>query len=123
MEAAVTSIHSPIRDLRPGQRFEGRYACVRKDRLTARNGSTYLSLELRDRTGTLPARIFRAADRIGLRFDRGDAVIARGRVERFGGDVVAELDDVRRLDAGQYEPGEFLPVAYRSAEELDGFLE
>ena len=37
-----------IAELRSGQRFEGRYACVRKDRLTARNGGAYLSLELRD---------------------------------------------------------------------------
>ena len=67
-----------IAELRPGQRFEGRYACVRKDRLTARNGGAYLSLELRDRTGTLAARVFREADRAGVRFDRGDAVLARG---------------------------------------------
>ena len=57
---------------------KGEFACVRKDRLTARNGSTYLSLELRDRTGTLPARVFREADRIGLRFESGDAVRGQG---------------------------------------------
>ena len=73
----------------PGQRFEGRYACLRKDRLTARNGGAYLSFELRDRTGTLAARVFREADRIGLRFERGDAVLrprqARALQRRVGG--------------------------------------
>jgi 3'-5' exoribonuclease len=112
-----------IGDLRPGQRFEGRFACVRKDRLTARNGSAYLSLELRDRSGKLAGRVFREADRIGLRFDRGDAVLARGRVERFKGELAAELDDVRRLEPGSFDPAEFLPAAYRSVEELEGFLE
>ena len=76
-----TGLGPPIAELRSGQRFEGRYACVRKDRLTARNGGAYLALELRDRTGTLPARVFREADRIGLRFERGDAV-ARSRQAR-----------------------------------------
>jgi 3'-5' exoribonuclease len=112
-----------ISELRAGQRFEGRYACVRKDRLTARNGSSYLMVELRDRSGTLPARIFREADRIGLRFERGDAVVARGRLQRFRGDLVAELQDVRRLEPGSFDPAEFLPTAYRSIEELEGFLE
>ena len=112
-----------IASLRPGQRFQGRYACLRKERLTARNGSTYLALELRDRTGTLPARVFREPDRVGLRFEAGDAILARGRVERFRGELVAELDDVRPLPEGSYDPAEFLPVAYRSLEELEGFLE
>jgi len=112
-----------VADLRPGQRFKSAFACVRKDRLTARNGSTYLSLQLRDRSGVVPARVFREADRIGLRFESGDAVLVQGRIERFRGELVAELDDVERLEPGSYDPGAFLPAAYRSVEELEGFLE
>jgi 3'-5' exoribonuclease len=128
MEAAVAQAtenqRSPrVADLRPGRRFEGRFSCLRKDRLTSRNGGSYLSVELRDPTGTLPARVFREADRIGLRFESGDAVRVRGRVERFRGEMVAELDDVERLEPGTYDPAEFLPAAYRSVEELEGFLE
>ncbi|HEX3263290.1 MAG TPA: HD domain-containing protein [Solirubrobacterales bacterium] len=96
---------------------------MRKDRLTARNGGSYLSVELRDRTGTLPARVFREADRIGLRFEGGDAVRVRGRVERFRGQMVAELEDIERLQPGSFDPAEFLPAAYRSVDELEGFLE
>jgi len=112
-----------IAELRPGHRFDGRFGCLRKDRLTSRNGGSYLSLELRDPSGTLPARVFREADRIGLRFEAGDAVRVRGRVERFRGEMVAELDDVERLEPGNFDPAEFLPAAYRSVEELEGFLE
>jgi 3'-5' exoribonuclease len=128
MEAAVapTTDARPatrIADLRPGSRFEGRFGCLRKDRLTSRNGGSYLSVELRDPSGTLPARVFREADRIGLRFESGDAVRVRGRVERFRGEMVAELDDVERLEPGSFDPAEFLPAAYRPVEELEGFLE
>ena len=128
VEAAVAisserSAHRTIAELRPGRRFEGRYACVRKDRLVARNGGTYLAIELRDRTGTLPARVFREADRIGLRFSSGDAVHARGKLDRYRGELVAELDDVQAIEPGGFDPAEFLPAAYRSADELEGFLE
>lgn len=121
--AAVTPIHPSITELRAGQRFEGRYACQSKERLTARNGSVYLSLRLRDRTGTIAARAFREADRLALRFERGDAIWVRGKVERYRGELVAELDDVRRIEPAEVDPAEFLPAAYRSLDELDGFLE
>ena len=127
MEAAealtVPAPTQPVAELRAGQPFSGRYACVRKDRMTGRNGAPYLAVELRDRTGTISARVFREADRLGSRFDRGDAVLARGRAQRYRGELSAELDDVRRLEPGSWDPAEFLPVAYRSIEELNGFFE
>jgi 3'-5' exoribonuclease len=114
---------STISELSPGQRFRGDYACVRKDRLTAMNGSPYLSIELRDRTGSITGRAFREVDRLAARFDRGDAIRVSGRVERFRGELVAEIDDVRAIEGADLDPGEFLPTAYRDPDELAGFLE
>jgi 3'-5' exoribonuclease len=121
MEATAQTTR--IAELRPGQRFDGIYACVRKDRLSARNGSIYLSMELRDRTGSIPARAFRDVDGLAGRFERGDAIRVSGRVERFRGELVAEVADIQPLDASELDPSEFLPVAYRNPEELEGFLE
>jgi 3'-5' exoribonuclease len=112
-----------IAELAPGQRFEGVYACVRKDRLSARNGSIYLSLELKDRTGTIPARAFRDVDRLAARFERGDPIRVTGKVERFRGELVAEVEEIQAIEGGELDPAEFLPAAYRDADELDGFLE
>jgi len=112
-----------VAELRAGDSADGVYACVRKDRLAARNGSPYLALELRDRTGSLPARIFRDADFVAGRFERGDLVQLKGRVERFRGDLVVEIGAISRADAAGVDPAEFLPVAYRDIDELDGFLE
>src|SRR5688572_2370051 len=116
MEAAEALTESAptqsVAELRAGQPFSGRFACVRKDRMTGRNGAAYLAVELRDRTGTIPARVFRDADRLANRFDRGDAVHARGRAQRYRGELAAEIEDVRRLEPGSWEPAEFLPVAY-----------
>ena len=120
MEAAAAP---SIAELRPGQRFSGVYACVRKDRLSARNGSIYLSLELRDRSGSIAARAFREVDRLAGRFERGDAIQVSGKVERFRGELVAEIEDIQAVDAADLDPAEFLPTAYRDAEELEGFLE
>jgi 3'-5' exoribonuclease len=112
-----------VAELRAGGEIEGVFACTRKDRLTARNGSTYLAVELRDRTGAIPARAFRDADFLAGQFERGDLVSVRGRVERFRDELQVDLKAIRRADDGTADPATFLPVAYRDVDELDGFLE
>jgi 3'-5' exoribonuclease len=122
VNSAETTVAS-ISALRPGQDVIGVYACTRKDRLTTRTGAPYLALELRDRSGTVPARVFRDADSLAGRFERGDLVRVRGRVERFRDELVLEAVDVTRAGGGEVDPAEFLPTAYRDLDELDGFLE
>ncbi len=107
--------------LRSGDEVDGIYACTRKDRLTARTGTSYLALEFRDRTATLAGRAFRDADVLAGRFDRGDLVRVRGRVERFRDALQIDVRAVERADSA--DPAGFLPVAYRDVDELDGFLE
>ena len=101
------------------------FACTRKDRLTARTGTPYLALELRDPTGTIPARVFRDADALAGGFERGELVRVRGRVDRFRDELVLEVIEIARADAADADadPAAFLPSAYRDLDELDGFLE
>ncbi len=96
-------------------------ACTRKERLMGRSGSPYLALDLRDREGTIAARAFRDADVLAGRFERGDLVRVRGRVERFREEL--QLDVTAIDPAPGADPASFLPVAYRDLDELDGFLE
>jgi 3'-5' exoribonuclease len=121
----LAAVPSPgtLATLRPGERVEGIYACTRKERLAARTGAPYLALELRDATAALPARVFRDADRQGGRFDAGELVSVSGRVVRFREQTQLELDSIARAEASLVDPREFLPVAYRDLDELDGFLE
>jgi 3'-5' exoribonuclease len=112
-----------VAQFRPGDDVDAVLACTRKDRLTARSGSAYLALELSDRTGRIAGRAFRDADRLAGRFDRGDLVRVRGRVERFREELQLEVHDIARAAGAQADPAAFLPVAYRDLDELDGFLE
>ena len=109
--------------LRPAQEIDAVFACTRKDRLLSRAGTPYLALELRDRTGAIQARAFRDADLLAGRFERGDLVRVRGRVERFRDELQIEVRAIDRAQADEVDPGAFLPRAYRDLDELDGFLE
>ncbi len=121
--AAAGSSEAPstVSTLRAGEAVDGVFACTRKDRLLARSGSPYLALELRDRTGAVPARAFRDADLLAGRFERGDLVRVGGRVERFRDQLQVEVRTIER--AAGADPAAFLPIAYRDLDELDGFLE
>jgi 3'-5' exoribonuclease len=116
VEQAIT-----IAQLRAGSEVEGVFACTRKDRLTARSGSPYLAVELRDSSGAIQARAFRDADFLAGQFDRGDLVAVSGRVERFRDELQIELGSIRRAEG--VDPAGFLPTAFRDLDELDGFLE
>jgi 3'-5' exoribonuclease len=110
-----------VATLRAGTDVDAVFACARKDRLTGRSGSPYLALELRDRTGAIPARAFRDADFLSGLFDRGDLVRVQGRVDRFRDELQVEVRAIERAEG--LDPAAFLPMAYRDLEELDGFLE
>jgi 3'-5' exoribonuclease len=55
------------------------------------------------------------------RFERGDLVRVRGRVERFRDELQVDVRSIERAESA--DPAAFLPVAYRDLDELDGFLE
>ncbi|MGH2831710.1 MAG: HD domain-containing protein [Solirubrobacteraceae bacterium] len=112
-----------VATLRAGQEVEGVFACSRKERLISRVGAPYLTVALRDRTGTITARAFRDADLLAGCFERGDLVRVRGRVERFRDELQLALEAIERAAGSDADPAAFLPVAYRDLDELDGFLE
>ncbi len=117
----MLTAETTVATLRAGEDVDAVFACSRKDRLTARAGLPYLALELRDRTGAIQGRAFRDADLLAGRFDRGELVRVRGRVERFRDELQVDVKAIERAAAA--DPAAFLPVAYRDVEELDGFLE
>jgi 3'-5' exoribonuclease len=119
--SSPSSAEVTIAGLRAGDMVDAVFACSRKDRLTARSGSPYLALELRDKTGAIQARAFKDADVLSGRFDRGDLVRVAGRVDRFRDELQLEIRNIIRAE--QADPAAFLPVAYRNVDELEGFLE
>ncbi len=106
------------------QEVDGVFACTRKERQISRAGTPYLTVELRDRTGTIVARAFRDADLLAGRFERGELVRvqrARRALPRRAADRARSRS--RAPTAREADPARFLPRAYRDLDELEGFLE
>jgi 3'-5' exoribonuclease len=111
-----------VATLRDDDEVDAVFACTRKERQITRGGSPYLTLELRDSSGSIRARAFRDADVLAGRFERGELVRVRGRVQRFRDELQIELRAIERA-GGDADPARFLPTAYRDRDELEGFLE
>jgi 3'-5' exoribonuclease len=112
-----------IATFRAEEEVDGVFACTRKERQLSRAGSPYLTIGLRDSTGSILARAFRDADVLAGRFQRGELVRVRGRVQRFRDELQIDVQTIARAEGEQADPARFLPVAYRDLDELEGFLE
>jgi 3'-5' exoribonuclease len=113
-----------IAELQPDTEVDGVYACTKKQKLTARSGSPYLSVELSDATGKIGARAFRDASFLDAQFDRGDIVRVAGRVESFQDQRQINLRSIKRAEPGEAgSAADYLPSAYRDVDELEGFFE
>ena len=112
-----------IATLRLDDEVDAVFACTRKERKLSRAGSPYLTVELRDSSGAIVGRAFRDADVLAGRFQRGELVRVRGRVQRFRDALQIELSAIARADGEDQDPARFLPTAYRDRDELEGFLE
>jgi 3'-5' exoribonuclease len=123
MPASDKEPETMVATLREGQEVAGVYACSRKERQLSRLGVPYLTVELRDRTGSILARAFRDADLLAGRFERGDLVRVEGRVERFRDQLQVGLRTIVRAEGVGADPAGFLPVAHRDLDELEGFYE
>jgi 3'-5' exoribonuclease len=115
-----------VATLRCEEEVDAVFACTRKERQISRAGTPYLTVELRDSTGAIRGRAFRDADVLAGRFQRGELVRVRGRVQRFRDELRIELRTIAsadRADGAEADPTRFLPTAYRDRDELEGFLE
>jgi 3'-5' exoribonuclease len=121
--APSTAHVQSVATLRGDDDVDAVFACTRKERQISRMGTPYLTLELRDSSGSIRARAFRDADVLAGRFERGELVRVRGRVQRFRDELQIELRAIERARDDDADPARFLPTAYRDRDELEGFLE
>jgi 3'-5' exoribonuclease len=110
-----------VATLRAGGEVDSVFACTRKERQITKAGAPFLTVELRDSTGSIVGRAFRDADLLAGRFERGELVRVAGRVERFREQLQIDVREIARAEGA--DPRSFLPSAYRDLDELEGFLE
>jgi 3'-5' exoribonuclease len=98
-----------VDQLRDGDEIADVYLATDKQLRANRNGVYYIQLDLRDRTGSIAARIWNAGEPLFRQFENGDYVVVDGKVQLFQGSLQAILTRIERADAKALDPADFLP--------------
>src|ERR1700722_12130963 len=83
-----------------------------------RQGNLYLNLELRDKTGTVGARLWNASESLAPLFEPGDFLHVRGKTQVFQGSLQIILNHLEVVDPSQIEPEDFLPQSTQNIAKL-----
>src|SRR5438105_13184971 len=94
--------------LRVGDEFRGTFLLKRVELKKTRGGKDYLDLEVGDRTGSLPGKLWDAEADLYRTLVGTDFVEAVGKVETYNDRKQAKFTGLRPA-AGQIDPREFLP--------------
>lgn len=98
-----------VNQLGNGETVDDVFLVADKQLRANRQGNLYLHLDLRDKTGTINARLWNATEDLANRFDAGDFLAARGKVQVFQGALQLILSHIEVIDANTVEAEEFLP--------------
>ncbi|MFO0842400.1 MAG: HD domain-containing protein [Gemmataceae bacterium] len=98
-----------VQSLADGDSVEEVYLVVDKQLRANRNGNLFLQLDLRDRSGTINARLWNAGEPLFRSFEAGDFVVAKGKVQLFQGALQIILNAVTRHPAEKIDLADFLP--------------
>jgi 3'-5' exoribonuclease len=107
-----------VQQLSDGDQVEEVYLVSDKQLRANRNGNLYLQLDLRDRSGSINARLWNAGEHIFRSFDTGDFVLARGKVQLFQGALQIILSHVERMEGEKVDLGDFLPHTEQDVSKL-----
>jgi 3'-5' exoribonuclease len=83
-----------------------------------RQGNLYLHLELRDKTGTVGARLWNATESLARLFEPGDFLHVRGKTQVFQGSLQIILNHLEVVDPASIQPEDFLPQTTQNIAKL-----
>jgi 3'-5' exoribonuclease len=107
-----------VQQLADGDSIDEIYLVNDKQLRANRNGNLYLQIELRDRTGSISARLWNAGENLFRLFEVGDFLLVRGKVQLFQGALQIILSHIERAEAEKVELADFLPHTEQDVSKL-----
>lgn len=108
-----------IADLADGQMVSSPFLVREKEiRTSARTGTSWLQLELADRTGTISAKMWDNYAALAETFERDDIIQIRGRVKLYNGRKELTLEQIIPAAERDYDLADFLPHTKCDVEKL-----
>ncbi len=106
-----------IKDLKEDDLLIEHYLCKEKQTLKSRNGKTYFSLTLQDKTGTINGKVWDLNKDIQS-FDANDFIKIDALVTSYQNDLQLKIGKIRRSNEGEYDPVDYIPVSDKNVDNL-----
>ncbi|MCR5344383.1 3'-5' exoribonuclease YhaM family protein [Butyrivibrio sp. FC2001] len=107
-----------IKDLNSGDRVADIYFCKHIQAATTKNGKTYYSVTLQDKTGTIDAKVWEPNSEGIDDFDSLDYIDVYGEVTSFMNALQVNIKRARRCHEGEYDESLYLPVSSKNNDEM-----
>ncbi|MEW6429687.1 MAG: HD domain-containing protein [Thermodesulfobacteriota bacterium] len=107
-----------IGEIGDGMTVTGVFLVKSMSRLETKNGKPYLSLQLMDKSGEIPARVWDNADVLKEQCPAGAFVAIGGQAESFRDSLQLRITSLLRVEAQEVDPALFLPAAKSDPELL-----
>jgi len=108
-----------VADLQEGQALTAHFLVLEKEiRTSPRTGTSWLQLELGDRTGSISAKMWDNFVALEKTFEQDDVVLVRARVKVYNGQKELTLEQILPAAERDYDLGDFLPHTRHDIEKL-----
>jgi len=87
-----------VKDLTRDTDVNDYFIVVRKGTYLSRNSTKYLSLRLRDRTGTIEGRVWERVDELGAGFERNDLVYVELKARMYQESLQLNVTNIRKVE-------------------------
>ncbi len=111
-----------IQDLHEGERVKEIYLCKKIVNAVTKNGKSYQTVTLQDKTGTVDGKVWEP-DSPGIEdFEENDYIWITGEVTVFNNSNQVNIRQLKKAAEGEYDPKEYVPASERGAEDMYGEL-
>lgn len=107
-----------IKNFQPQQSIDTTFVVIENELRTAKNGTPFLSLKLKDASGEIVGRMWEGAEAAMSDIPCKGVVRVRGRTELFRGELQLNVGDIFIVPAGEFDPRDFLPSCPRDTDML-----
>lgn len=106
-----------INTLREGDDITETYLCKSKSSGVAKNGKTFYSLVLQDKTGTIDGKIWELSNAIE-HFEAMEYVKLSAKVTSFNNKLQLNIRQTRRAEEGTYDISDYMPMTKFNIDEM-----
>ena len=107
-----------IQDLKSGDEVKQIFLLRAKTLRSSRNNSLYMQLDLSDRTGMIPGRMWDAKQEVFDTFQVDDFVLVKGRVETYQNNLQLIVQFIEPRPESEADIADFIPTTNKDIDEM-----